>query len=74
MNEIRSSDIAEQLRHISPKANEVHFYKFPAALIEDIPLVSAKWRPHLASAMSCYTKGPADPQTEAEAMRRARSV
>ena len=77
MENVRTTDgrrryIAEQLRHIIPKANEVHFYKFPAALIEDIPLVSAEWRPHLASAMSCYTKGPADPETEA--MRRARSV
>jgi hypothetical protein len=64
--------VAEQLRHIIPKANEVHFYKFPAALIEDMPLVSAEWRPRMAAAMSCYTKGPADPETDA--MRRARAV
>lgn len=64
--------IAEQLRHVIPKVNEVHYYKFPAALIEDIPLVSAEWRPHLTAAMSCYTKGPADQETEA--MRRARAV
>ncbi len=64
--------IAERLRHIIPKANEVHYYKFPAALIEDIPLVSAEWRPRLTAAMSCYTKGPADAETEA--MQRARAV
>ncbi len=64
--------IAERLRHIIPKANEVHYYKFPAALIEDIPLVSAEWRPRLTAVMSSYTKGPADPETEA--MQRARAV
>jgi len=70
--ESRRRHIADSLRHIIPKANEVHYYKFPAALIEDIPLVSSEWRPHLAAAMNCYTKGPADPETDA--MRRARSL
>ena len=64
--------IAERLRHVIPKTNEVHFYKFPASLIEDIPLVSPEWRPHLAATMSYYTKNADDAETEA--MRRARAV
>ncbi|MBI2688300.1 MAG: hypothetical protein HYX27_18515 [Acidobacteria bacterium] len=68
----RMQHVAGHLRHIIPKANEVHFYKFPAALIEDIPLVSREWRPHLAAAMNCYTKGPKDAETDA--MQRARAV
>jgi len=59
----RRQYVAETLRHVIPKANEVHYYKFPAALMEDIPLVSPQWQPHLAAAMSYYTKGPADAET-----------
>jgi hypothetical protein len=59
----RRQYVAETLRHVIPKANEVHYYKFPAALIEDIPLVSPRWQPHLAATISYYTKGPTDVET-----------
>lgn len=48
------------LRYTLSKADEVHYYKYQAALIEDIPLVSAEWQPHLVTAAAYYTKCPAD--------------
>ena len=32
------------------KADEVHYYKYLAAVIEDVPLVSPEWQPHLLAA------------------------
>lgn len=54
------------------KADEVHFYKYLAALIEDTPLVSAQWRPHMASTAIYYCKGSSD--TEPTWTQRARAA
>lgn len=54
------------------KANEVHYYKYLAALIEDIDLVNPEWQPHLVAASLYYVKGASDP--EPPAMKRAREV
>ncbi|MGH8245125.1 MAG: hypothetical protein ACREUU_01690, partial [Gammaproteobacteria bacterium] len=54
------------------KANEVHYYKYLAALIEDIPLMSSEWQPHLLAAMVYYVKGSGDP--EPAPMKRARQA
>ncbi len=54
------------------KANEVHYYKYLAALLEDIGQVSPEWQPYLCAAAVYYAKGPAD--AEPEAMRLARAA
>jgi hypothetical protein len=68
----RQALLAGALRTTIPKANEVHYYKYLAALIEDMPLVSAEWQPHLAAASVYYMKRPDDP--EPEPMTRARKA
>lgn len=45
------------------KADEVHYYKYLAALMEDVPLVSAEWQPHLLAASVYYLKGMKDPES-----------
>jgi hypothetical protein len=60
------------LRYTLAKADEVHYYKYLAALVEDTPLVSPQWQPHLVAAMVYYTKGSSDP--EPAAMKRAREA
>jgi hypothetical protein len=57
----RRAYLAGALRLSSAKANEVHYYKYLAALIEDLPLVSPAWQPHLLAATVYYLKGSADP-------------
>jgi hypothetical protein len=54
------------------KADEPHYYKFPAALFEDYRLVSPAWRPHVLAATVYYLKGPSDP--DSPVMRRAREA
>jgi hypothetical protein len=54
------------------KVDEVHYYKYLAALIEDVPQVDPAWQPHLASAMVYYMKGPGDP--DPAPMKRAREA
>jgi hypothetical protein len=49
--------------------DEVHYYKFLAALIEDVPLVSIEWQPYLLATTVYYVKGSNDP--EPPAMKRA---
>ncbi|HYZ83044.1 MAG TPA: hypothetical protein VE621_01500 [Bryobacteraceae bacterium] len=66
----RQGFLAGALRVTIPRANEVHYYKYLAALIEDVPLVSPEWQPHLTAASLYYVKRPMDP--ESEAMGRAR--
>jgi hypothetical protein len=44
------------------KADEVHYYKYLAALTEDTALVSGDWQPHLFAALAYYTKGSSDPE------------
>jgi hypothetical protein len=54
------------------KADEVHHYKYLAALVEDAALVSAEWQPHLLAAMTYYGKGTNDKETPV--MLRAREA
>jgi hypothetical protein len=68
----RQALLAGALRTTIPRANEVHYYKYLAALIEDVPLVSAEWQPHLTAASLYYMKRPNDP--EPEPMTRARKA
>lgn len=42
------------------KADEVHYYKYLAALLEDISHVSPEWQPHLVAATAYYTKASTD--------------
>jgi hypothetical protein len=68
----RQALLAAALRTTVPRANEVHYYKYLAALVEDVPLVSPEWQPHLSAACLYYTKRPNDP--EPEPMTRARKA
>jgi hypothetical protein len=68
----RQGLLAGALRTTIPKANEVHYYKYLAALVEDVPLVSADWQPHLTAAAVYYMKRPGDP--EPAPMTRAREA
>jgi hypothetical protein len=68
----RQALLAAALRTTIPRANEVHYYKYLAALIEDVPLVSVEWQPHLTAAALYYMKRPDDP--EPEPMTRARKA
>jgi hypothetical protein len=63
---------SEAVRLTLAKADEVHYYKYLASIIEDVPLVSAAWQPHLLAATAFYVKGPADP--DAAPMKRAREI
>ena len=68
----RQAFFAAALRFTAAKVNEVHYYKYLAALIEDVPLVSPGWQPHLLAATVYYTKGAND--AEPAPMKRAREV
>ena len=58
----RQALLSTATRFTLAKADEVHFYKYLAALIEDTPLVSAQWQPHMAAAAVYYCKGSSDPE------------
>jgi hypothetical protein len=60
----RQKFLAGALRLTISRANEVHYYKYLAALIEDVPLVSPEWQPHLTAAALYYMKRPDDPEPE----------
>ncbi len=64
--------LTDAIRYTVSKVNEVHYYKYLGALIEDIPLMSAEWQPHLLAAVPYYTKTAAD--SEPPAMKRAREA
>src|SRR5688572_16378955 len=68
----RQAFLAEAVRLTLTKADEVHHYKYLAALIEDVPLVSPAWQPHLLAATVYYLKGAGDP--ESTPMKRAREA
>jgi len=68
----RQAFLATSLRFTSAKVNEVHYYKYLAALLEDISLVSPDWQPHLLAAVVYYGKGSGDP--EPAPMKRAREA
>ncbi|MCX6587874.1 MAG: hypothetical protein NTX13_15020 [Acidobacteria bacterium] len=63
------TDLGAVLEQVIVKADEVHFYKFPVAIVEDYYQVSPAFRGAFASAVHHYTKKPTDPT--APAMRRA---
>jgi hypothetical protein len=68
----RESFQTEAVRLIVTKADEVHYFKYLASLIEDIPLVSPAWQPHLLAATVFYMKGPEAP--ESAPVRQAREA
>jgi hypothetical protein len=68
----RRAYLAGALRLSSAKANEVHYYKYLAALIEDLPLASPAWQPHLLAATVYYLKSSSDP--DPAPMKRAREA
>jgi hypothetical protein len=68
----RDAFLASALRFTLAKVNEVHYYKYLAALIEDVALVSPEWQPYLLATMVYYIKGANDP--EPPAMKRAREA
>jgi hypothetical protein len=68
----RQAFFSSALRFTASRVSEVHYYKFLAALIEDVPLASAEWQPHLTASAVYYVKGSGDP--EPAAMKRAREA
>jgi hypothetical protein len=68
----RQAFLQTALRLTIGKVTEVHQYKYLAALIEDVALVSPEWQPHLLAATVYYTKGPND--AEPAPMKRAREA
>jgi hypothetical protein len=68
----RQAFFASALRFTASRVSEVHYYKFLAALVEDVPLVSPEWQPHLVASAVYYVKGSGDP--EPAAMKRAREA
>ncbi len=68
----RTAFLAAAKRSILLKADEVHYYKYTAALLEDIPLVSPEWQPHLTAALPYYLKGVKD--AEAAVIQQARKL
>ncbi|HUQ92521.1 MAG TPA: hypothetical protein VM120_12655 [Bryobacteraceae bacterium] len=68
----RQEYLSTAVRLALTRSNEVHYYKYLASLMEDIPLVSPEWQPHLLAATVYYLKGSGDP--EASVIKRAREV
>jgi predicted MPP superfamily phosphohydrolase len=68
----RRAYLAAALRSQVAKAEEVHYYKYLAALMEDSALTKARWQPHLIAVTVYYLKGTKD--TEPAAMKRAREA
>jgi hypothetical protein len=68
----RQAYLTAALRYTISKINEVHYYKYLAALMEDIPLVSPEWQPHMLATTTYYIKGSNDP--EPPVMKRAREA
>ena len=68
----RRAYLAAALRSTAAKADEVHFYKYLAALMEDAALAQPRWQPHLIAATAYYLKGSND--AEPAAMKRAREA
>ena len=68
----RQAFFSMALRYTIAKVDEVHYYKYLAALIEDVPQVSPEWQARLLAAAVYYLKGPANP--EPVPMQRAREA
>ncbi len=69
---LRPAFLSAAVRSTAAKADEVHYYKYLAALIEDVSLVSPEWQPHLLATSAYYLKGSKDP--ESAPVRRAREL
>ncbi|MFN7937139.1 MAG: hypothetical protein U0R19_27695 [Bryobacteraceae bacterium] len=61
----RNTFLATTMQHTFLKTDEVHYFKYLAALIEDSRLVSPQYQPALLAAIPYYAKGDADPITPA---------
>jgi hypothetical protein len=68
----RSAFLASALRSTISKGDEVHYYKYLAALVEDTAWVSPEWQPRFLAASVYYLKGSAD--AEPPAIQRAREA
>jgi hypothetical protein len=68
----RQAFLTTALRHTIAKVDEVHYYKYLAALMEDVPLASPEWQSRLFASSVYYMKGPAD--EESAPMKRAREA
>jgi hypothetical protein len=66
----REAFLAGAKRLVVSKSEEPHYYKYAAAIIEDLPLVSPRWQPHVLAALVYYLKGSKD--ADAAVVRRAR--
>ncbi len=68
----REAFAAAARRLVLTRADEVHHYKYSAALTEDVALVSPRWQPHLTAAAVFYMKGSQAPETAV--VKRAREA
>jgi hypothetical protein len=68
----RRAYLAGAIRLSAAKVNEVHYYKYLAALIEDLPFVRPVWQPHLLAATVYYLKSSSDP--DPASMKQAREA
>ncbi|MEM7454415.1 MAG: hypothetical protein AAF456_08660 [Planctomycetota bacterium] len=59
-------------RLVYAKGDEAHRYKFAAAVMEDLPLVSNNWKPHMLAASTQYFCGATLP--DSPVMERAREA
>lgn len=53
---------SQAIRLTVTRADEVHYYKYLASLLEDVPLLSPQWQPHLLASSVFYLKSPTDPE------------
>jgi hypothetical protein len=68
----RRAFLAAAIRSGIARGDEVHYYKYLAALVEDVPLVSPEWQPHMVSTIVYYAKGTGD--AEPASTKRAREA
>jgi hypothetical protein len=64
------ADAARRL--VYTKAQEVHYYKYSAAIFEDYDLVTPRWRPHMLATAVYYLCGSGMP--DSPVMQRAREA
>jgi len=68
----RQAFLSAAVRTTLAKGDEVHFYKFLAAILEDTALVGVQWQPRFLAASVHYMKGPSN--AEPIAIKRAREA
>ena len=69
---VRQAFLAAATRLVVAKADEVHYYKYLAAILEDLPLVTRDWQPHITASIVYYAKGSG--HAEPAAMKQAREA